>query len=466
MKENKNREKILKGNIKKVLISLALPIILGNAIQTIYQVVDMYWVSRLADGDNAVAAVNFVWPMIFVSIAFGIGMNIAGTSIISQFVGLNKEKEAQKVAGQLVSFSLLFSLALGIFGAVFGKQILIWMGAEGAILQHGWDFVSIIFAGMPTMFVFFAFQSIKQGQGDTVTPMILAGGSVVLNIILDPIFMFTLNMGVAGAAWATVVSRALNSIAGIYLLFFTDNGIKLKVADLKFNKKVLQKIVKVGLPSALGHSVEGIGFMVLNIFVLGFGASTIAAFGIGNKINSLILMPAMGIGQALAAVVGQNLGADQIDRASQAVKESIKLSVTILAVGGIILFLLAPQIVGIFTSDEVVLEQGTFYLQLITLSIPLMGIFQSFVGVFQGSGHTMTAMMITTGRLWALRIPLILFLRNFPALGERAVWYAMVGSNFIICIIAFGLYLIGHWKEKIVDEEEDYVEDLEVKLAE
>ncbi|WP_350344766.1 MATE family efflux transporter [Proteinivorax tanatarense] len=466
MDKNKNRDKILNGDIKKVLSSLALPIILGNAIQTIYQVVDMYWVSRLVDGDNAVAAINFVWPMIFVAMAFGIGMNIAGTSIISQFIGLGKEKEAKKVAGQLVSFSFLFSLVLAIFGVVFGRQILVLMGAEGAVLELGWNFVSIIFAGMPTMFVFFAFQSIKQGQGDTVTPMVLAGGSVMLNIILDPIFMFTFDMGVAGAAWATVVSRALNSVAGLYLLFFTDNGLRLQFSDLKFNKKVLQKIVKVGLPSAVGHSIEGFGFMILNIFVLSFGASTIAAFGIGNKINSLILMPAMGIGQALAAVVGQNLGANQIDRASQAVKESIKLSVAILTVGGIILFLLAPQVVGIFTSDEVVLEQGIFYLRLITLTIPLMGIFQSFVGVFQGSGHTVTAMMITTGRLWALRIPLILFLRTFPSLGERAVWYAMVGSNFIICIIAFGLYLLGHWKEKIVDEEDDYTEDLQLKVAE
>lgn len=461
MKNVQNREKILKGNLRKVLISMSLPIILANAAQTIYQVVDMYWVSRLADGDNAVAAINFVWPMIFITMAFGIGMNVAGTSIISQFIGLGREKEAKTVAGQLVSFSFVFSFVLGLVGLIFGRQILAAVGADGAMLENGWKFLSIMFLGMPTMFVFFAFQSIKQGQGDTLTPMVLAGVSVLLNIGLDPLFMFTFDMGIGGAAWATVVSRALNSVAGLYLLFFTDNGLRLRLRDLRFNPKVLQKIIKVGLPAGLGFSVEGIGFMIMNIFVLSFGEFTIAAFGIGNKINSLILMPAMGIGGALAAVVGQNLGANQIDRAVRAVKESIFLSVTIMSVGGIAMYFAAPSIVGIFTDQPIVLEQGIYYLRLITLSIPLMGIFQSFVGCFQGSGHTVMAMMVTTGRLWALRIPLVLLLKHFTPLAEKSVWFAMVSSNLIICVIGMVLFIAGRWKERVVDEKEDYGVELE-----
>lgn len=462
MNDNKQREKILYGNIPKVLLSLALPIMLGNALQTIYQLVDMFWISRLSYGDHAVAAVNFVWPAIFVTVAFGIGMNIAGTSIISQFIGLNKEREARKVAGQLIVFSFFFSLALGIAGSIFGKSFLILLGAQGSILEYGWEFLRIIFLGMPTMFVFFAFQAIKQGQGDTVTPMILAGGSIVLNIILDPIFMFTLHMGVAGAAWATVVSRALSSLAGLYLLFLTSNGLRPGLSDLRFNALVFKKIIRVGLPSAFGQSIEGMGFMLLNVFVLGFGSYTMAAFGIGNKINSLVLMPAMGIGMALATVVGQNLGADQIDRATQAVKESMKLSVSILGIGGLTLFFLAPYVVGIFTSEAQVLSQGIFYLRLISLTIPLMGVFQSFVGTFQGSGHTLTAMLITSGRLWGLRIPLIILLTHITTLEEKSIWISMSTSNLIICIIAFAVFLTGHWKQKIVQEDEDFTQDIQI----
>jgi len=433
---------------------------LANAIQTVYQVVDTYWVSKLADGDVAVAAVNFVWPMVFVTMAFGIGMNIAGTSMISQFIGLNKEKQATKVAGQLISFSFVFSVLLGIVGMIFGKQLLALLGARGLIYNYGWDYLGPVFMGMPTMFVFFAFQSIKQGQGDTVTPMYLSGLSVVLNIVLDPLFMFTFDMGIAGAAWATVISRALSALAGIYLLFFNRQGIFLKPKDLHINTKILRDIIKIGLPAGLGQSVEGLGFMILNIFVLSFGDFTIAAFGIGNSINSLILMPAMGIGAALATVVGQNLGASQEDRAARAVWESIRLSMIILSIGGVVMCIIAPYIIGIFTQEPVVLEQGTYFLRLIAITIPLMGFFQSFVGCFQGAGHTIMAMMMTSGRLWALRIPMVILFKYFTPLAEKSVWYAMVLSNLVICIFGLALFLRGRWKQRVVSDEEDYLGEL------
>ncbi|MGI6362982.1 MAG: MATE family efflux transporter [Bacillota bacterium] len=453
MKSSMTRDRILTGNIRKVLISLALPVILGNAIQTIYQVVDTYWVSRLADGDIAVAAINFVWPMIFVTMAFGIGMNIAGTSLISQFIGQNKEKEATMVAGQLVSFSFVFSLLLAVVGLLAGRPLMTLLGAEGLIFNYGWEYIEAIFLGMPTMFVFFAFQSIKQGQGDTVTPMILSGISVVLNIFLDPLLMFVFDMGMAGAAWATVLARAIAAVAGLYLLFFKKEGISPQFRDLRFNGKVLRDIVRIGFPAGFGQSVEGIGFMILSAFVLSFGDFTVAAFGIGNTINSLILMPAMGIGAALATVVGQNLGADQPQRAAKAVWESIRTSVTMLGIGGIAMFFIAPYVVGIFTSEPIVLQQGTYFLRLISLSIPLMGVFESFLGCFQGSGHTVMSMMMTSGRLWVLRIPLVILFKYTTSFAEKSVWYAMVLSNFLISLFGLVLFLGGRWKKRVVGDE-------------
>ncbi|MDD4658600.1 MAG: MATE family efflux transporter [Eubacteriales bacterium] len=457
-----NRERILHGNMRSVLLSLALPVMAANAIQTIYGLADTFWVSKLADGDIAVAAVSYIGPMVAVAIALGIGMNIAGISMISQFIGLGRENESKRVAGQLISFSFFFSLILGLLGLLFGKQLLAATGAEGQILEYGWEYLQAVFLGGPAMFVFFAFQSIKQAQGDTLTPMLLAGASVILNIILDPIFMFTFDLGIAGAAWATVVTRALSTVVGMYLLFFTDNGLRLNLGDLRFNSKIMGKIVKIGLPSGLGQSIEGIGFMIMNGFVLSFGDYTVAAFGVGNRINSLIFMPAMGLGSALATVVGQNLGADQIDRAGKAVKESIFLSVTIMASGAVAMFFAAPHIIKIFSQHPVVLEQGTYYLRLISASIPLMGIFQAFVGCFQGSGHTLMAMLVTTGRLWALRLPMIILFKYFTPLAEKSVWFAMVGSNLLTCVFAFFLFLSGRWKQKVVDEKEDYIGDLEV----
>ena len=167
-------------------------------------------------------------------------------------------------------------------------------------------------------------------------------------------------------------------------------------------------------------------------------------------INSLILMPAMGIGNALATIVGQNLGANNVARAKEAVRTSVIIATLVLVVGGSIIFMTAENIIGIFTDDAEVLSQGTYYLRLITASIPLMGFFQIFVGTFQGSGHTIMAMTIMMGRLWALRIPLILVFKTYTNLDTNSVWYAMILSNAIICIVGLGLYMTGRWQKQII----------------
>lgn len=448
MKFARKREQILNGNITKVIITLSLPIMLNNFIQTVYNLTDTYWVSRL--GETEVAAMTLVWPVIFFMMALGMGVSIAGTALISQYTGSDRLKDATEVAGQVISFTFVASLILGIIGYLLAPTIVSAMGGEGELLNKAVDFLSIMFLGMPTMFVFFGFTSIKQGQGDTVSPMVYGGLSVTLNMILDPILILSYDLGISGAAIATVTARGIFALFAVSRLFTSREGIKLKKEHLHWNKKVLTKLVSVAWPSSIGQSTTAFGFAILNMFIISFGQSTMAAFGIGNRISSLILMPAMGIGSALATIVGQNIGANRVDRAKKAVKASAILSTIILTIGGAIIFMVAGDVIGIFTDDPSVHSQGTYYLKLIIAAIPLMGFFQVFVGTFQGSGHTIMAMIIMMGRLWGLRIPLILIFKNFTTLGTNSVWYAMILSNAIICIVGFGLYLTGRWQEKVI----------------
>jgi Na+-driven multidrug efflux pump len=183
-----------------------------------------------------------------------------------------------------------------------------------------------------------------------------------------------------------------------------------------------------------------------------FGDYTLAAFAIGNRISSLIMMPAMGIGKALSPIVGQNLGADQIERAKKRIRESAFLTTIVLVIGGILLLLASRWSVNQFTNDAIVIEQGLYYLRLITISLPLMGYFQILIGIFLGSGHTKSAMVIMAGRLWALRIPLIIGFRELTTLGHRGVWYSMILSNFIIVIVGYMIYKTGKWENKIVKD--------------
>ena len=448
MDYSEKRNLILNGNISKAILILSGPIMLNNFIQTVYNLTDTFFISRL--GATEVAAITLIWPVIFFMLSVGMGISIAGTALVSQYVGSDRLEDATNVAGQIISFTFVSSIVAGIIGYFIAPYIIRAMGGEGELFTHALQFLRIIFLGLPTMFIFFGFNAIKQGQGDTFTPMIFTGLSVTLNIILDPILIFTFGMGVGGAALATVIARGIFSFYAVYSLFLSPKGIKLSKHNLRFNKEVLIKILKVGLPSSIGQSTTAFGFAILNVFIISFGETTLAAFGIGNRINSLILMPAMGIGNALATIVGQNLGADNIQRARDAVKSSIKLATLFLIIGGTIIFALSESIIGQFTNDPEVFEQGTFYLRLITASLPLMGLFQIFVGTFQGSGHTIMAMSIMMGRLWGLRIPLILILKNYTNLGSSSVWYAMILSNALICLVGLGLYMTRSWERKII----------------
>jgi len=443
---------ILKGNMARVILTLAAPIMINNSIQTIYNLADTYWVSRI--GDTQIAAITLVWPIIFLMISIGIGISIAGTAIISQYIGAGLLEKAEIVAGQVISISFLISAAIGFPSAYFASSIVSAIGGTGELLSEATSYLQVIFIGLPMMFLFFSFTTIKQGQGDTLTPMKYGALSLLLNIILDPIFIFVFGLGVKGAAMATVLSRGLFAIYAIYKLFINDD-----IDSITINKKLLKpniidskKLLSVAIPSSVGQATEAFGFTILTMFVLSFGESTVAAFGITNRINSLILMPAMGIGTALATIVGQNIGADNIKRSKQAVKTSALLSTVFLGVGGIIILLSADNLIGLFTNNDEVLSQGTYFLKLITLGLPLMGFYRVFIGTFQGSGHTVLSMMLMTARLWVFRIPLVVILKNATYLGEKSIWFAMILSNVLICLISFGMYLTGMWQKKVIHD--------------
>ncbi|SKC63104.1 MATE family efflux transporter [Maledivibacter halophilus] len=450
MNHLQKRTFILEGKMSKVIYTLALPIMLNNLSQTLYNLADAFWVSKI--GEIEFAATAFVWPVLFLIISLGMGMNIAGTALISQHIGANESKEANKVAGQLFIFSIIISLLFAVIGFILTPYIIKLMGAQGNLFTFSREYLGIMFFDIPILFIVFVFTAIRQGQGDTTTPMVINVSSVILNVILDPIFIFTLNLGIKGAAIATILSKAVFAAYIIYLLFFRKNGIHITLKDIKLKKEIISKIIRVGLPASLGQAGSAFGFIVLNGFVVSFGDYTLAAFGIGNRINSLVLMPAMGVGSALATIIGQNMGADNIDRTREAFKQSLLMVIGFLFIGSIVLIPFSENVIKIFAENLVVISEGTYYLKLIAASMPLMGVFNCLMGVFQGSGHTIYTMYMNLGRLWGLRIPMILLFKNFTDLGSKSVWFAMVISNFIICCFGMIIYMRGKWQKKVNNE--------------
>lgn len=458
MDYKEKRDLILKGKMSKVILTLSLPIMLNNLIHTIYNITDTYFISQI--GDSEVAGVQFVWPLIFLMMSFGMGMGIASSALISQYIGSSNHDKAKKTAGQTITLLLFLSVFLGVIGFFMTPYIVRWMGATGSLFENGVAYLSIMFAGLPTMFMMNAFTAIKQGQGDTMSPLIIGGLSVVTNMVLDPIFIFVLGLGIKGAAYATVLSTGIFALYGIYTVFGYKQSLKIDFSDIIPSRKRLEEIIRIGLPSSTGQATTAFGFTILNVFLIDFGEVTLTAFAIGNRVSSLIMMPAMGIGSALATVVGQNLGADNVQRAKDAVKNSAWLSTVILIAGGMVMYPFSERIISAFSSSPEIIESGTAYLKILFITIPFMGYFQVLVGTFQGSGHTMSAMVLMIGRLWGLRIPMVYVLSQFANYGPSSIWYAMVLSNMIICVVGFGMFLTGKWQVKVIKDKKGLVQEV------
>jgi putative MATE family efflux protein len=458
MKTMKKRKMILEGNMYRVIILLSLPIMLTNLIQTMYNLTDTYFLSKL--GAAEVASMTLAWPVVFLQLALGVGIGIAGTTLISQNIGANKIDEAKKIAGQLVVFAMGFSILLGISGVISTPYILKVMGATGEIYSNAYIYLVLIVGGAPLMYASFIYSSIKQGEGDTVSPMILSLISVTINIILDPIFIFYLDLGIKGAALATLIARGTMLFYVIYQLFIRNTPMRIRLKDLKPEFSYIKQITRLGIPASIGQATIAMGFVVLNSFVNTYGELTLAAFGIGNRINGLIVMPAMGIGGAVSSIVGQNIGNNNVKRIKECVFKSSILGAIFSVIGSTIFGLWGSNIVRFFSTNKDIIYLGNEYLKYISLSLIGLAILPIITGALQGAGQTKKAMYLSMSRLWVFRLPALLILPYFIGKTEKVIWYAMASSNIVAMLVAIYFYKKSKFKSLLSDSEEEIKENI------
>ncbi|WP_353095409.1 MATE family efflux transporter [Tissierella praeacuta] len=451
MNKQDKTEMILKGSIYKVLITLSIPIMINSLIQTLYNLADGVFVSWISSVHFAATA--FVWPVNFLFISLGIGLSIAGTSILSQLVGGGRIDETKEYSTQLIAITIISAISFTIIGYISSPIIIRLMGATGDLFTLSNTYLRITFLDLPFMFLFFNINSIMNAQGDTVLPTILSGISAVINVVLDPIFIFKFDWGIAGAAWATLISRVFLAVVGFMMLFSEKNKIRPDFKEFKFNKKIIKEIVNIGIPSAIGQSGASLGFIVLNGFIVTYGTATMAAYAMVNRITSLIMQPSMGLGSALTAIVGQNMGANQIDRVKESFRKALKLTLIIGIMGCILLIAFDKPIINFFMrskDDLSVIDLALVYLFYTSLSMPLMGIFSVLQGLFQGSGNTKYSMAMEIGRLWFVRLPMILLFKNFTNWGPTGIWFSMSFSNLIVCLYGYGVYRRNGWQKTVL----------------
>lgn len=274
---------------------------------------------------------------------------------------------------------------------------------------------------------------------------------ISLNMILDPLLMVVLHMGVAGAALATIIAKAVPAIIAFILLHNRKKLIYLDLRNLKLEKEKLLNILRVGLPSAIGGSTSQFGFLLMSRNVFKYGTEAMAAYGIGNKVNGLISLPSNGIGSATAIIVGQNVGALQLDRAERGYKVARTMIVGFLLIGGFILsrMPISTTIVSIFSEDEAVITMAADFLSIMAFWVFTNGVYNTTSGLFQGSGHTTVNMIVDVSRLWIFRFGTLFVCEQLLHMGVRSVWYSVVVSNGIAAIILYMVYLTGRWRKPI-----------------
>lgn len=442
---------MLEGPILKSLLALAVPIALANVLQAAYQLIDAFWVGRL--GGNAVAAVSVSTPIMFLTIGLGAGLAIAGSTLIAQYFGARNQEMVDHVAAQTLLMIVLVSAVLGALGYIFSPMLLHLMGVTPEVYDGALGFMRVSFVGLVFNFFFFMFQSIMRGVGEAKLPVYIVLGTVILNFILDPPFIFGHGpipaMGVMGAAVATLATQSLAALVALIVLLRGKHSVHLMWRDFVPDLSYIRRAFMLGLPASIEQSARALGLTVLTFLIASFGTITMAAYGVGSTILQVVMIPAFGLSMAVSALVGQNIGAGNIDRAAKIARLGASLGFWILSAMGVLAFLFATQLVAFFVpGDPNVIAKGALFLRIMALSWGFLGAQFSLIGVLRASGNMMTTMVLTLVSQWVLQFPLAYVLSEHTSLGDRGIWIAFPISNVVVALITLAVYGRGDWKKK------------------
>jgi putative MATE family efflux protein len=440
---------LTEGSIAGALVRLSLPIIGANILATAYQVTDTWWVGRLSA--EAVAAVSLCFPINFLMIAVGGGLAIAGSVLIAQYKGRGDERSMNHVTAQTLIMVLAVATVLSTVGYRYSEPIMRFMGAEPNVLPDAVRFLQITFIGFIFVFGFFVYQSLMRGLGVVQIPMLIVLLTVLLNFALDPLFIFGWGpippMGVAGAAMATLSTQALATVIGFALLFSGRQGLRPRLADFRPDWRVIKRTFLLGLPASVEQATRALSMTLMTLLVSSFGTVAIAAYGIGLRILTFVVIPAMGIAMATTTLVAQNLGAGKLERAEQTNLVASMFSFFIPTAGGLFLFLFAVPLATFFVPNSpAAIAESAHFLRIIAFALGCIGLQHTLTATLRGAGNTLAAMVLTIVSAWVIQFPLAYALSHHTSLGIDGIWWSHpIGmlASVAVCLVWF---LGGDWK--------------------
>ncbi|WP_318569081.1 MATE family efflux transporter [Salinigranum marinum] len=457
--KDKDEFDLTSGGIARPLFYLALPIVITNLLQTAYNLADTFWLGQYST--EALAAISFGFPLVFLLISFGFGISIAGSVLVAQYIGAGEEREAEYAASQTMTFAVIASVVLGAGGYLFVEDVLRLLGASPEVLPGATAYMEVISLGIVFLFGFLVFISLMRGYGDTITPMLVMFGSVAINVVIDPFLIFGWwvfpEMGVAGAAYATVFSRSLALIVGLGIMFRGNRGVRIHLSQMRPDPDYFRRIASLGGPASFEVTGRALSVNFLLVVVALFSPAVVAAFGIGTRVFSVIFLPAIAVAQAVETMSGQNIGAGKPDRAEQTADFAAKVMFVVLSAMGVVVFVFTEPLVSVFTTDSAVVEEGVTFLRTVAPTFGMLGIMRAYSGSFRGAGKTMTSAGLAIVTLWVVRLPIAWF--GAQSLGPVGIWYGFVVSNVIGAVLALAWYKRGTWRDGDLTDREVAVGD-------
>ncbi len=438
----------LTGSIEKAIFMLSVPMILEMMMESLFAVVDVFFVGRL--GVDAIATVGLTEAIIMIVYSICVGLSMGVTAMVSRRVGEKKYKDASDVAFQSILIGVFLALIIGIIGFVFAKDLLHLMGASEELINQGYGYTQVLIGGNVTIMLLFILNAVFRGAGDASIAMRALWISNGLNLILDPLFIFGIGpwegLGVQGAAIATTIGRSVGVGYQLYILFNGKSVIKMVKANMAFRLKITQRLIKVSLGGMGQYLISTASWIFLVRIISYFGSDAVAGYTISIRIIIFTILPSWGISNAAATLVGQNLGADQPERAEKSVWKCAFYNMLFLFFISIVFFVFAEFLVGIFSSEPEVLKHGVIALRYICTGYVFFAYGMVVSQAFNGAGDTRTPTIVNFFSYWMLQIPLAYLLAMNTAFEIKGIYIAILAAEIFLAIVIVLIFRKGKWK--------------------
>ncbi len=440
------------GPIGQAIFLLAIPMVLEMVMESLFALSDVFFVARL--GASAVATVGLTESLMIVVYTLAMGLSISGTAVVARRIGEKDADGAGRAAVQAIMLGAVIASAIAITGAVFAPTLLRFMGAGDDVLATGTTFTRVMLGGSITAFLLFVVNATFRGAGDAAVPMRVMWLANGINIVLGPLLIFGVGplpeLGVTGAAVATTIGRGTGLLVAIGSLVRGTGNLRVRREHIVFEPATMLNMLKLSVNGTFQVLVGSLSWIVLVRFMAVFGSAAMAGYTIAVRMVIFAMLPAWGLGNAAATMVGQALGANNPDRAERAVWTAARYNVAFLGLMGLIFGVAAPLIVSFFTSDPAVAEVAIDGLRILALGFPTFAFGMVLTQSFNGAGDTATPTRINIGVFWLFEIPLAWAMSKYTALGMHGIFASITVAYAALAAVSFLMFRRGRWRTRRV----------------